>query len=1221
MITLFNENWLFSELALDANTMYKDNKPVFFNPVDFYNQAQNQNYKPVKLPHDWMIYHVKDLYKNSVGFYKKLFRLSEDEITNRRTAIRFEGIYMNSAVWVNGKLAGEWKYGYSTFEYDISKLVKAGDNIIEVIAVYQNCNTRWYSGAGIFRDVTFINTPAIFLPLDGTYIVTTAENQNGQGKWKFKITTEIAELRELEGAASETKSETAVVKTTLFDKTGNTVQMREVSNTKPTPLSKEESEDLQKNVPSLAGCKLSRSSQTFEIENPQLWDIENPYCYTAKTQLFAQDGSLLDEIVQNCGFKTSVFDKDKGYFLNGRHIKIYGACQHHDQGALGSAFDKNALFRQFTKLKEMGVNAVRCSHNPPPKAWMDLADEMGLLIDDEAFDMWEKPKTPFDYGNYFNDWYKKDIASWVRKDRNHPCLLMWSIGNEIYDTHIGNGLQITKNLYAEVLKHDPEKVAPITIASNYMMTDGAQACGAEIDTVGYNYLERLYDEHHTKYPEWKIYGSETGSTVQSRGIYHFPESLKLVTFSDGQCSALGNCSTTWGAANTQTVISNDRDCDFSAGQFIWTGWDYIGEPTPYHTKNSYFGQIDTAGFPKDTFYLYKSEWAYKKAEPFVHILPYWDWNEGQLIDVKAYTNAESVELFFNGKSLGKQDINHKNGKEPFGRWQLPYSKGELKAIGYDENGKEIASEIKGSFEDPAKIILEPEKYDTGDLFFIDIMTADKNGTLVENARNYITLNVTGDAELVGMDNGDSTDYEEYVSENGISHTRKLFANRLLAVIRAKKPARNLKPVFVVTAASKDLPNTSIKYDGENWKEVAPYNAIHPVEDFVPVRKIELNLEGGDIATSGNCSRGGVLLNKEKSEITLTAKVLPQNATIKEISWNPVLKECVSSDYIEVSKPVEIEPGIYSAKIKAACDGECILRCIAKNNSQLDEVISDLGFTVEGIGNPKLNPYKLIEACRFTDWDKSHLKPTVSLESGISNRFAGPTWISFDKVDFGKDGADSIHIPIFSFNTELPVEVWDGKPAEGTTRESGGIEAEGAECLGKFTYKHESVYNTFNENVFTLNRRLFGVHTITIVLPTEHEFLGFYFDKTSKAFAKLRALDADTIVGDTFTKTKDAVEGIGNNVNLDFSNMDFGLEGAKSITICGKSNTENNSINLKFFAKDENAAEKSSTQVIEFAHTEDYEEKTFEISKITGNQQVSFVFLPGCNFDFKWFRFN
>ncbi len=1174
MNTLFNDNWLFSELPLDSDSMFKDGNPVLFKPEDYFSVTEEQNYRPVRLPHDWMIWHVKELYKNSVGFYKKNFTLTREDITNRHLAINFEGVYMNCGVWVNGKLAGTWKYGYSTFEFNISELVQEGENQIIVIAVYQNCNTRWYSGAGIYRDVTFINKPQTFLASDGIYICST-ETQDG--KWQVCISAEVC------------GNQKVFVRSTLQNSKGEVIYQSQ--NIKPEPVSEQLQKELWESVPVLNGYSISKSQDNFTVENPNLWDIEDPYLYTITTSLLDENGQEIDSIVQKYGFRTSVFDKDKGYFLNGRNIKIKGACHHHDLGGLGAAFDVNALRRQFNTLKEMGVNSVRCSHNPPPKAWMDLADEMGILVDDEAFDMWEKPKTQFDYGNYFNDCYKKDVASWVRKDRNHPSLIMWSIGNEIYDTHMGNGFEITKKLSQTVRLFDPQNNAPVTIASNYMMTEGAQNCGTLIDTVGYNYLERLYNEHHEKYPEWKIYGSETGSTVQSRGIYHFPETLKLITFSDSQCSALGNCTTTWGAANTQTVIANDRDCPFSAGQYIWTGWDYIGEPTPYHTKNSYFGQIDTAGFPKDTYYLYKSEWAGKNTAPFVHILPYWDWNEGQLIDVKAYSNADAIELFFNDKSYGKQQIDHISGKEPFGRWQLEYQKGQITVVGYDEKGTEIARETKKSFGDPAKLVLKGEPQKTGNLYFVDVMTEDKDGTPVENARNYVTVSVAGDAELVALDNGDSTDYDEYVSDNKTSHSRKLFGNRLVAIIRAPKNPKNKMASFVVTAASEDLPNTTTKYDGQNWVEVAPYYAVHAVEDFIPARKIEIQAEGSTVLTPSN------------KEIKVTARVLPENASIKTINWKAVLKECVASDYIEVSNITGQGTGIETAVIKGLCDGECILRCTADNNTKNDEVISDLGIKVEGLGNPKLNPYKLIEACRLSDWDKTKTKPTVSLQSGIQNRGIGPTWISLEKIDFGTDGADTIHLPIFSFDTELPVEVWDGKPGDG-------------QCLGSFVYKHESVYNTYSENVFVLSRRLYGVHTISIVLKTELVFHGFYFDQTPKAFSKICSLDAKEIVGDSFKKTTEGVEGIGNNVNLDFDNMNFGQSKATKLTICGKSNSANNTINIKFFGDDGN----NRTEVIEFEHTDSYEEKTFTLPPVTGNQTVSFVFLPGCNFDFKWFKF-
>ena len=689
-------------------------------------------------------------------------------------------------IWVNRKNAGEWKYGYSTFEFDISDLLideREGENEILVIVVYQHCNTRWYSGAGIIRDIIYINTPSIYIISDGIYFSAFPQNKKKlDGEWTIKISSEI----------SGDSTGCSIVHT-ILDKNGN------------------------------AFAKFEKDGDDFTVIAPHLWDVDDPFYYILKTELKDRNGVKLDEVQQNCGFKLAEFTNNGGFFLNGRHLKINGACHHHDHGALGAAFDKEAQRRQFTKLKEMGVNSIRCSHNPPPSAWMDLCDEMGIMVDNEAFDMWERPKTEFDYGNYFKEWCEKDTANWVRKDRNHPSLIMWSIGNEIYDTHLESGLEIAKKLYKYVVKNDPNRNAPITIGSNYMMSEGAQECAKIIDTVGYNYLERLYDEHHEKYPEWKIYGSETGSTVQSRGIYHFPESLQLVTFSDGQCSCLGNCSTPWGCVNTETVIANDRDCPFSGGQYIWTGWDYIGEPTPYHSKSSFFGQIDTAGFPKDTFYLFKSEWGLKKIAPFIHLLPYWDWNEGQKIDIKAYTNMDTVELFFNGVSQGKQDINHKNGKEPYGYWQIEYHKGEIKAVAYNSDGDIVAEDIKKSFEDPAKIVLKPEMENYGNLFFIQIMTTDKDGVLVENARNYITFNVSGNAILEGMDNGDSTDYDEYKPSDGKTLSRKLFCNRLISIVRAKSK----KSAFEITAASKDLPNVTLRYDNEVWSGISPNNSIKP----------------------------------------------------------------------------------------------------------------------------------------------------------------------------------------------------------------------------------------------------------------------------------------------------------------------------------------------------------------------------------------------------------
>ena len=1176
MKTLFNDGWKFAELALNYKEMFKDEKPVLFSPEDYFANAKTLNFADVRVPHDWMISNTKDLYRNSVGFYCKEFELSEAQVQNKHNAIRFEGVYMNSAVWVNGNLAGTWKYGYGTFEFDISDFVKVGKNEILVIAVYQHCNTRWYSGAGIFRDVHFISTEKTFLVSDGTYIVNKKIDDTN---WTTDFSAEIAG-----------KIDGHYIKTTIATKDG-TILAESSQKIIPQAYPMEETEYLQKTVCGIKNYELSKTTETFKIQNPVLWDIENPYFYIATTTLFDKNDNEIDSITEHCGYKFFNFDCNNGFFLNGRHVKIFGACEHHDFGALGSAFNKYALKRRFLKLKKMGINAIRCSHNPPAKDWMNLADEMGLLIDDEAFDMWEKPKTQFDYGNYFKEWHERDAISWVRRDRNHPSLIMWSIGNEIYDTHIGNGLQITKNLCKIVKKHDPQKNALITIASNYMMTDGAQECAKEIDVVGYNYLERIYDEHHAKYPNWNIYGSETSSTVQSRGIYHFPQDLTLVTFDDGQCSSLANCTSPWGAKSALHVANMDRDATYSAGQFIWTGWDYIGEPTPYHTKNSYFGQIDTAGFEKDTFYMYKGEWTCYKKDPFVHIFPYWDFNEGQLIDIRVHSNAPKIKLFLNDELLGTKEINHQTDSDQYLQVQVPYKKGELKAIAYDENDKEIATDYKYSFEDSESVVLEAETEDYDNLFFIHAKTVDKNGHLVENARNYVTINVSGDAELVGMDNGDSTDYEEYVSKDGKTHTRKLFSNRVLAIVRAKsKDSR-----FTVTAVSKELKSDALIYDGKSFAKTEADKSVKPEKDFIPIRNILVSVEGDKNLT------------KENKQIFATAKVLPENATTKDIYWTVVLKESVPTDFIEVCDILGVGSGIEKATINAICDGECRLRLCAKNETELPQIISDLEFSVCGVGNPKFNPYNLIEALKHTDYNKedNKPKPRLSLLGGISTRDTGPTWISFDKVDFGTDGADTIHIPIFSFDEELPFEIWEGNPY-----------AEGSECLVKATYKAPSTYNTYTENVYTLPKRLFGVHKLGFAFTTGLYFQGFYFDQTKKALSKLRALDANVVAGDSFTKTEKAVEQIGNNVNLDFENMDFGEEGATKITICGKSNTENNSINIKFFDKDGN----STTQLIEFAHTDSYQEKTFDLEKIAGKGKISFVFLPGCNFDFEWFKF-
>lgn len=1192
---IYNDNWQFFEFALNKDEMEQDGKALLAKPAQFFAKAnaQNAKFKDINLPHDWMISDTENLYRNSVGCYKKTFTLDElnlgaDALNNKNVRIRFDGVYMNSAVFVNGVQVGEWKYGYTPFEFDITKALVQGTNTILVLAVYQNLNSRWYSGAGIFRNVHLLISDNTYLATNGTYFVSKkiANTNNYELFFSADVASLIDDVANA-GAQIDNVASTYTVQSVISNKDSTVI-----AKTEHFPLlqiDSNEENQLKQNLPSLANKKIFRASCNLVIQKPTEWEPDAPNLYVATTTLY-KNGVAVDNKTERIGFKDAIFDCNKGFLLNGKALKLHGACQHHDFGALGSAFCLDALKRQFFVLKEMGVNAIRCSHNPQAPEFMSLADEMGFLVISESFDMWEKPKTTYDYGNYFNDWYKKDVAEWIRQDRNHACLLMWSIGNEIYDTHSGNGYAITKNLVQEVALHDAKKVAPVTLASNYMMSESAQKCAELVDVVGYNYLERIYDEHHQKYPHWKIYGSETASTIQSRGVYHFPLAQTLVTYEDVQCSSLGNCTTTWGAVNTQSILTEDRDTPFSAGQFIWTGWDYIGEPTPYQTKNSYFGQIDTAGFKKDTFYLYKALWQDPAKESFVHILPYWDFNPGQLIDVKIYSNVSTIKVLVNGKEFNTYTIDLTHGNEPFVSFSLPYQTGEIRALAYNANGELVAQDVKQSFGDATNIVLKKEEYETGDLHFIDVFLQDANGVEVANARNYITLAVDGNAKLLALDNGDSTDYEQYQCKDGKTHTRKLFNNRLLAIVKSSGN-------YTITAASKDLCQTSMRYsDGSFTKVSAP--ALTPAKNIVPIRNVRL------------VAKGSTALTKQNPFVLVDCMVYPANATFDDIKFCAVLDECVSSDYIEIEQISKT-----SLRIKGVQDGKCRLRCTASNGKNYGEIISDLEFSVSGMGSAKLDPYKLIEGCRFSLYNSAKQKPPVSLLGGFSNRVIGATWVAFEKVDFGLDGADEIHVPIFSFDTSLPIKIWDGTPENG-------------ECILDATYEAQWVYNVYTERVFKTTKRLFGVHTIAMEFATELVCHGFYFTKSQKAFARLNALDATTITGDTFTRTKDAVTNIGNNVALDFSHMDFSStvddnNGAGSnccknfsLTICGKSNSDNNTIHVKCKGDDGS----SKTIVLDFAHTDEYVEKTFTIEEITGKNTISFVFLPGSNFDFKWFKF-
>ncbi len=1164
MKRLFTDGWQFGKFTLDATA------EEILNAGDGQTVNQKQTFAPVDLPHDWMIYQTQDLYENSIGCYRKTFDYTDK---GGHVFLNFEGVYMDSHYYVNGEEVFFWPYGYSTFEFEITPYLTEGKNELLVTCRYESPNTRWYSGAGIYRNVWLVEKSDAYLVTGGTYFSTEEADGND-----FRITIDAEAVYRSQVLGDTTD---AVIRHTILDADGTLI--------------------AQLTADALLSDEVTRTVQEMHVTGVHRWDITDPYLYTLTTELIVED-TPVDVLCERVGFRTLRFDPNEGFFLNDRYVKIHGACMHHDLGSLGAAVNKNALRRQFESLQRMGVNSIRTSHNMPSVELMELADEMGMLIDSESFDMWESPKTDYDYARFFNEYWQKDVTSWVRRDRNHPSVIMWSIGNEIHDTHTEVGLRITKMLRDEVRTHDYRHNAFTTIGSNYIAWEGAQRCSDELELSGYNYAERLYNEHHEKYPHWCIYGSETSSTVQSRGIYHFPASNRLLTFEDLQCSSLDNCSTNWGAKNTKAVITMDRDAEFCFGQYIWTGWDYIGEPTPYFTKNSYFGQVDTAGYEKDPYYIYQAEWTDYKKAPMVHLVPYWDFNPGQLIDVQVYSNAPKVELFFNDVSQGTYEIDHVHGTALGGTWQIPYSEGTLRAVAYDENDVIVATDAQTSFGDPAAIRLATSKgtmqANGEDLIFMDITTVDENGTFVANARNRMKVTVTGAARLVGLDNGDSTDYDQY---KGTS--RKLFSGRLLAILAAKKEAGDI----CVTVASNGLPSANITLksyeaepipgantgagDGTSASTEDYYahvcatteNYETPHYDEVPIRKVTLTAEGPRV------------LNADCRETTVRAEIHPANATYRSLTYRAITLDGVDSNAVKVTPS---EDGL-SATITALGDEECYyLYCFANNGKDHPEVLSILEYKNEGLGCATLDPYQLVCACKHS---ASNLPTKLSFQGGTFTNDE-PTWLRFDNVDFGEYGSDEVSIPIFSFSTCLPIEIWEGTPEDGT-------------LLFHGNYESPSWYNHYQANTFRLSKRLKGVKTISIKLFIKLSINGFVFTRFEKAFGTLNATENNMINGDSYIIEEDLIREIGNNVDIEFRNMNFGEKGCSKITICGRSHIPTNTIHVRFSGDGGDV-----NQIVEFPESDDLQEITFPLTPVYGMQKVNFIFLPGCKFDFKEFRF-
>jgi len=732
----------------------------------------DSQWRLLDLPHDWSI--EGNFSKENpatpgggalpggIGWYRKSFTLPENE-KDRKVFIEFDGVYRNSEVWINGHYLGKRPYGYISFCYELTPFLKYGaeKNILAVkVDNSQQPNSRWYSGSGIYRNVRLVKTEKIYVDHWGTFISTPEVSAQSA---RVVIRTRVNN--------ASGQDQTIKLKTVVLDDAGKNIAA--VSD---------ESESQ------VYADSVSEIVQELTVKNPSVWSLENPHLYRAMSTIECA-GRVYDDYQTVFGIRTFEFSIEKGFILNGKQIKINGVCNHHDLGCLGAAVSTRALERQLEILQAMGCNGIRTSHNPPAPELLDLCDKMGFVVMDEAFDMWLKEKTPYDYHLDFEAWHRRDLQDQVLRDRNHPSVFIWSIGNEVveqWNKQDSSGLMIAGELAGIVKKLDPTR--PITAACNDQDPSNPLIKSGALDLIGYNYAQNKYPDFPKTYPGKRFIATETVSALATRGSYDMPsDSIRRwpvrwdIPFTTGNadfsCSSYDNCSAPWGSTHEETWRIM-KQYEFLSGMFIWTGFDYLGEPTPYGwpARSSYFGIVDLAGFPKDAYYLYQSEWTNK---PVLHIFPHWNWQAGQQIDVWAYTNCAEVELLLNGQSQGTRK---KTGNDLHLSWRLSFVPGTIKAIGRS-GGKEILSrEIKTAGK-PSKIILEADRNkiaaDGRDLSFVTVRIVDKEGTVVPYADNLIQFAVSGAGRIAAVDNGLQTSEESFIADH-----RQAFHGLALVAIRS-----------------------------------------------------------------------------------------------------------------------------------------------------------------------------------------------------------------------------------------------------------------------------------------------------------------------------------------------------------------------------------------------------------------------------------------------------
>lgn len=794
-----------TEFLLEKNWKFSRSESVNFADPSF----NDKGWQSVVVPHDWAIYgpfSSKNDMQNvailqdgqteatehagrtgglpfvGVGLYRTQFEVPQYK-KGKRVTVLFDGAMANSEVYVNGKKVGGWPYGYNSFHFDITDFIQEGKkNTLAVKLMNRPEQSRWYPGAGLYRNVHIIVTENVHIPVWGTY-VTTPVVKKDFAKVNLKV--------KVKNAVANQKYE---LKTIIKDISGN-----KVSEIKTT-LSEFDNEEFQ---------------QDLIVKNPKLWTLEQPHLYTAESTLY-DAGKPLDTYKTTFGIRTIEIKPNDGFYLNGEKTVFKGVCMHHDLGPLGAAVNDAAIRRQIRIMKDMGVNAIRTSHNMPAPELVKACDEMGMMLMVETFDEWKQPKVANGYNLFWDEWAEKDMVNVLHHFRNNASVVMWCIGNEVPEQ--GNGDEGPKrNKFLQDICHREDPTRPVTNGMDNPNAVTANNFAAVLDVAGFNYRPHLYHENYKKIPQQLILGSETASTVSSRGVYKFPvERKSMAKYPDHQASSYDVEHCAWSNLPEDDFIQHE-DLPYAIGEFVWTGFDYIGEPTPYYTDwpshSSLFGIVDLAGIPKDRYYLYRSHW--NKNEETLHILPHWNWKgrEGEVTPIFVYTNYPSAELFINGKSQGKRtkDLSikrdasaNKEAEKTFERqkryrlmWMdTKYEPGSVKVVAYDENGKAVAEKELKTAGAPHRIELSVDrseiKADGKDLAFINVKVVDKEGNFCPEETRLIKFKVTGKGSYKAAANGNPASLESFQAPE-----MKLFSGQLTAIVQSSEKAGDI--VFEASA--------------------------------------------------------------------------------------------------------------------------------------------------------------------------------------------------------------------------------------------------------------------------------------------------------------------------------------------------------------------------------------------------------------------------------------